>query len=342
MGDKETTAIWRSRAPVRIDLAGGWTDVPPFSTEVGGAVLNAAINRYAYVTARLRDDPHIRIESADYDVTVEAPDADHLVYDGRLDLATAAIRRLNVRSGLELFLRCDAPPGSGTGTSASMGVALLGLFNQLQGAGLSTLEVASLANRLEIEELRNAGGKQDQYVAALGGVCFLEFTDPHVVANRLELPPGIIAELEKHLVLCYTGKSRVSGNIINNVMGAYQRGNPSTVRALHRLKAIAYEMKDALLAEDIHSFSVLLQENWENQKYLDPSVTNPHIDALFEMALANGAVGGKATGAGGGGCVLFCAQSDREHTLRRALAERGVVLLDFSLDFQGMTAWQVR
>jgi len=340
MQNERATRIWRSRAPLRIDLAGGWTDVPPFSAEVGGAVVNAAINRYAYATVRLRDDGRIRIDSADYHLAVEVPSFDHLVYDGQLDLVKAAIRRLNVQQGLELFVRSDAPPGSGTGSSAAVGVAILGLLTQFQSTRLSAHEIAALANRLEIEELHNAGGKQDQYAAALGGICFMEFADPCVAASRLDLPANIVAELEKHLILCYTGKSRISGNIIERVMGAYQQGVSATVRALHRLKAIAHEMKVALLTGDMAAFSMLLQENWENQKCLDPAVTNPDIDALFDLALAHGAAGGKATGAGGGGCVLFCSKPDQEHALRRVLLSRGIELLDFSFDFRGLQTWR--
>jgi len=304
-------------------------------------VLNAAINRYAYATVRLRDDERIRIYSADYETVVDVPGFDHLLYDGQLDLVKAAIRRLEIRQGLELFVRCDAPPGSGTGSSAAVGVALLGVLNRLQGARLAAHEIAALANRLEIEDLHNAGGKQDQYAAALGGICFMEFSDPDVGASHLDLPASVIAELEKHLVLCYTGKSRISGNIIERVMGAYRRGVSATVAALHRLKAIAHEMKAALMMGDVDSFAALLQQNWENQKRLDPAVTNAEIDALFDLALGSGAAGGKATGAGGGGCLLFCAQPDREHELRRALLAQGVQLLDFSFDFHGLQTWRV-
>ena len=184
-----------------------------------------------------------------------------------------------------------------------------------------------------------AGGKQDQYAAAVGGVNFLEFNDPAVAVSPLRLAQGVVNELEKHLVLCYTGKSRVSGNIISAVMNAYQQGVPSTTRALHRLKEIAREMKSALLRGDLAAFGRLLSENWACQKALHPSVTNPQIDVLFELALANGAIGGKALGAGGGGCLLFFCQGDREHLVRRKLAEAGTQIIDFNLDFHGLETW---
>lgn len=338
--DVQMRSAFRSRAPIRIDLAGGWTDVPPYSSEQGGAVVNAAINRFAYCTLRPRPDQAFHIYSADFDATVHVTSFADLVYDGTLDLIKAAIRRLDIRQGLELYVRCDAPPGSGTGSSAAMGVALLGVLNLLQTEKLSAHEMARLAHLLEIEELRNAGGKQDQYAAALGGVNFMEFHDPAVEVSPLHLAPATRYELEKRLVMCYTGRSRVSGNIISTVMGAYRAGVPRTVQALHALKRIAVDMKSALLRGDLASFGELLQENWENQKQLDPSVTNSTIDELFELARRSGAQGGKALGAGGGGCVLFYAVADQEHRLRLTLAERGLQLIEFTLDFEGVRCWQ--
>ncbi len=330
----------RSRAPIRLDLAGGWTDVPPFSAEMGGAVLNAAINRYAYASVSPHESPHIHIISADFDRELTIASADQIAYNGDLDLIKAAIKRLGVRCGMTLFVRCQAPPGSGTGSSAAIGVALVGLLSNLQGQDLPRDEMAELAHRLETEELSIAGGRQDQYAAAYGGINFIEFHDPAAHVSRLELPPEVVNELEKHLVLCYTGKSRVSGDIISRVMGAYRARVSATVNALHRLAGIAREMRAALLGGDLRDFGAMLLENWEQQKQLDPSVSNPDTDALFEAALANGASGGKALGAGGGGCLLFYTRPDQEHRLRGMLEARGVPVLDFNFDFHGLQTWE--
>ncbi len=329
----------RSRAPVRLDLAGGWTDVPPFSKEVGGAVVNVAVNLYTYASLAPQPDERFRIASADYDISLEIASFDELAYDGRLDLIKAALRRLQVRQGADIFVRGEAPPGSGMGSSASAGVALIGLLDAFRGQERGLSEIAELAHLLETEELGIAGGKQDQYAAAYGGLNFLEFEDPVVRVRPLHPPDGVLNELEKHLVLCYTDRSRVSGDIISTVMEAYRRGEPSTVRALHRLKAIAVEMRDALLAGDLEAFGALLRENWENQKALHPSVTNPQIERLFAIALTAGAIGGKALGAGGGGCLLFYCRPDREHLVRQALAEAGAQPLSFHLDFKGLQVW---
>ncbi|MGI6210010.1 MAG: GHMP kinase [Anaerolineae bacterium] len=331
--------LYRSRAPIRVDLAGGWTDVPFFAAERGGAVVNATINRYTYATLAARSDEKIEITSADFQQFLSVRNFRELEYDGNLDLIKAAISRLGIQRGMNLFVRCDAPPGSGTGSSASIGVALIGLLNMLQDNRLSCYEIARLANLLETEELHIAGGKQDQYAAAIGGFNFMEFGDTAVNVSPLHLDTSVVTELEKHLVLCYTGKSRLSGNLITTVQEAYQAGRPQTVGALERMRDVAVEMKSALLKGQVGEFGRLLQENWENQKQLHPSITTSQIDALFEAAQAAGAVGGKALGAGGGGCVLFLSQPDREHDVRTALEKSGVQILDFNFEFGGLRTW---
>lgn len=329
----------RSRAPIRIDFAGGWTDVPPFSEREGGAVVNAAINRYTYATYYPRSDSRIRILSADFETYVEVANFRDLEYDGNLDLIKAAVRVLDIEAGMDLHVRCDAPPGSGTGSSSSISVALIGLLNCLQKVKLSPHEVAKLARRLEVQELNIAGGKQDYYASALGGINFMEFEDPAVSSSRLNISAGTIRNLEKQLLLVYTGKSRLSGDIIRTVMGAYERNETRTVNALRSIKRIAYETKDALMSGDLAAFASLLAEHWEHQKALDSSVTSPDIDQLFEVAIRAGALGGKACGAGGGGCVLFHAADDKEHLVRRALIEAGAQMIEFNFDFEGLQTW---
>lgn len=330
----------RSRAPIRIDFAGGWTDVPPFSEREGGAVVNASINRYTYATLYTRQDELIRILSADFEKFVEVASFRSIEYDGNLDLIKAAVKVLEVQAGMDIYVRCDAPPGSGTGSSSSISVALIGLLNYLQPRKLSPHEVAKLARQLEVHELFIAGGKQDYYAAALGGINFLEFEDPAVSNSRLHLSKPVLRELEKHLVLCYTGQSRLSGNIVRQVMGAYERGEKQTSEALHNLKRIAYEIKDALLSGNLCQFARLLTENWKNQKALDSSTTNATIDRLFAAAISAGALGGKACGAGGGGCVLFYSNENKEHLVRRALLEEGAHIIDFNLEHEGLQTWE--
>ncbi len=336
----------RSRAPVRVDFSGGWTDVALFTEDSKGFVVNAAIDIYSYVTVKniqdgLNDKKNIRIYSADFDIYEEAEEIKQLEYNGNIDLAKAAIKQMNIGGKLEIITRSNAPAGSGLGTSASMGVALIGALGTYDDKTLLPYEFAEQASLIEQKELGILGGKQDHYASALGGINFMEFLGEEVKVSKLLIPQSVLYELEKSLVLCYTGKSRLSGDIHQKVREAYNNHEPKTRQALKNLKSIAFEMKNTLLKGDLKSFAKLMNENWENQKALHPSVTNEQIDRLFDIALSNGALGGKACGAGGGGCLLFFAESDCEHLLRKKLEENKVRLIDFNFDFGGLQVWSL-
>ncbi|MBI5956206.1 MAG: GHMP kinase [Chloroflexi bacterium] len=331
--------IYRSKAPVRLDLAGGWSDVPPFSSKEGGAVVNVAIARYTNAFLVPRKDDAVSITSADFGMTVRANSLRELHYDGNLDLIKAALRRFPVATGIDLRVSSEMPPGSGTGTSASLGVALVGLLSWVGGRGFSPQEVAEEAHLLEVEEIHVPGGKQDQYASALGGFNYLEFQDPQVRVQALRLDAGFVEALQRDLVLCYTGRSRVSGDIIQAVIDSFQRGEPATVVALHNIKAVAERMRRALLSSDYQALAHLLSENWAEQMKLHASVTSPEIDALFARATRHGALGGKALGAGGGGCLLFLCQPGKAGVVRAELASAGAQVLDFDFDTRGLQVW---
>lgn len=350
--------VIRARAPVRIDFAGGWTDVALFTEESNGFVLNAAIDIYSYVTVKrlpdkeiwtnsygykhreTRENKAVKIYSADFDIYEEAEEIKHLEYNGNIDLAKAAIRQMDIEGGLEIITRSNAPAGSGLGTSASMGVALIGALSAFKRLPLLPYEFAEQASLIERKELSILGGKQDHYASALGGINFMEFMGEEVKVSKLQFPSDVMLELEKNLVLCYTGKSRLSGDIHRKVREAYQNEEPKNRQALKNLKSIAQEMKNALLNGDLKAFGQLLNENWENQKSLHPSVTNQQIDEIFDAVLANGAIGSKACGAGGGGCLVFYARPDCEHLVRRKLEEIGMSVIDFNFDFSGLQTWE--
>ncbi len=334
MSSPAPPAVITAHAPMRFDLAGGWTDVPPFSMEVGGAVLNIGIARYAQVTIRPYIPAHVRLASSDYGQVIEGVPEDVLIYNGELDLLKAAVRVAGL-TGIDVSVGSDAPPGAGLGASASVGVALVGALNALRATSWPRASLADLAHRLEVEEIRVAGGRQDQYAALGGGCQFIEFRDPAVHATRLALSDSVSQRLRDSLVLCYTGRSRVSGTIISTVMGNYRRAEPRTTQALYRLRGIAVAMRDALLSGDLAAVGPLLLENWRCQKDLDASVTTPQLDSLFDIALRHGATGGKALGAGGGGCLLFHAP-DAAERVRAALADVGATIFDFDFDFEGL------
>ncbi len=299
-----------SRAPVRVDFAGGWTDVNIFARGAGGAVVNAAINHY--VTGKL--------EILDAEETREE--------------ALERIAALHSREGLSVSYQSDLPSGSGLGTSSSLNVVWLSLVKSQIASDEDRARIAELAYQLE-EMLGILGGKQDQYASAFGGFNYMTF-DEAVQVERLNVAPETVQALESRLVLCYTGKPRLSGNIHENVWGAFRRGAPETVNALYYLRNCAIRMRTVLLEGDIEEFADLLSQNWKHQKALDPSITNPQIESLFTQATAAGALGGKACGAGGGGCLLFCTAPGRQTAVSDALAEAGARVIPFQFDFTGL------
>ncbi|HEU5317158.1 MAG TPA: hypothetical protein VFX49_13700 [Chloroflexota bacterium] len=337
--------IVHARAPIRLDLAGGWTDVPPFSAQEGGAVVNVAVNRYCHVTAR-RMDAGIRLRSDDFDASAEAETLEELPAGGPLELFRASLLvaaehglEVGRAVGIELAARTDAPPGSGTGSSASVGVALAGAISAALGEPLAAHEAALRAIRAERAYLKVAGGTQDQYAAAHGGASYMDFHDPLVHVSRLPLAASTVATLERRLVLVYTGVSRVSGDIVSNVMGAYEAGTPRTVDALRTLRRLAGDVKRCLLLGDLDALGPALEENWRCQRALHESVTSAEIDRLHDLALGHGALGGKALGAGGGGCLLYLAAEGRDYEVRRALERAGAQTLAFGLEAGGLITW---
>lgn len=335
-----------SRTPTRVDFAGGTTDLAAFSSREGGAVINAAIDRHAYCTLHRRGVNGVRIVSQDLESFVEAETIRELEFDGNLDLLKAAAKALDVPAGLDIVVRCDAPPGSGTGSSASIGVALLGLLDHLRvssasgrSAPLSRFELAELACSLE-RELGIVGGKQDQYASVLGGFNYMEFYgEGQVSIEPLEISPAVICDLEKHLVLCYSGESRLSGSTNTAMISAYERGEEGVCSALRTVKRVAQDMHRALLAGDLEWFGELLEEEWQARRHLAPGVVTERLQELREAALQAGAVAGKVCGAGGGGCLLFLARPDQEAAVRRSLQQAGGQIIDFSFDLRGLQVW---
>ena len=200
--------VIHAKAPLRVSFAGGGTDVPPFPEQEGGLVLSATINRYAYGALAPRADNQIGLESVDFGLSLNYPADEEIVFDGRLDLAKAAIRKLG-RGGYDLFLHSNAPPGSGLGSSSAVMVALIGLLKEFHGQPLTDYEVAQMAFDLERKDLGIQGGLQDQYAATFGGFNLIEFEADRVIVNPLRISPDVVHELEHNMLLCYTGKTRI-------------------------------------------------------------------------------------------------------------------------------------
>ena len=334
---RDLPSEFRATAPVRLDFAGGWTDVPPFSAREGGVVVSAAIDLSAHVEVKL-EGPRIRLVSEDLGQELECVDSGGLVLDGRLDLLKAALRMFPVQSPCTLTTRSDAPPGSGLGSSGAMDVALVGALALARADRLSEREIAEHAWYLETVEAKIPGGKQDQFAAALGGFQRLSFRDPDVGMEPITPDAAFAAELERRTVLCYTGRSRMSGATIARVMAAYGRGDRGVTDALRAMKEVAETMAEAVRSASLTRVAALLTENWKHQQALDPEMRTPEMAQLEQAVTAAGALGGKAAGSGAGGCMFFVT-GDSPAAVIAAARAAGATLLPVRWAREGVRVW---
>jgi D-glycero-alpha-D-manno-heptose-7-phosphate kinase len=334
--------LFRAKAPLRVSFAGGGTDVPPFPEREGGLVLSATINRYAHGTLRPRVDGKIRVESLDLGMALEYGAEESVDYNGKLDLVKAAIRRvaqLEEPRGIDLFLTTAAPPGSGLGASSALMVSLIGLLRDYHKLSLTDYEIAHFAWEVEREDLGLRGGLQDQYAATFGGFNFIEFQADRVIVNPLRIRPTTILELESNLLLCFTGATRAGDHIIEDQTARYESSDEDTLAGMRTQKELAVAMKDALLVGRLSEFGHLLGTAWEQKKRMSPRISTPMIDEAYETALSNGALGGKVTGAGGGGFMLFYCPPGTRHRVSAELGKLGLEETEFSFDEHGLRTW---
>lgn len=339
------TLIIRSRAPLRISFGGGGTEVEPYLSDQGGVVLSTTIDRYAYGTLCFCDQPQVAITSLDYDAVARFALDEPLIYDGKLDLVKAVIARLNGDNhdqGLDFFLHSDAPPGSGLGSSSTVVVALIGLFRHWLHLRLNNYELAELAYQIERVDLGIKGGKQDQYAATFGGFNYIEFYRDATVVNPLRVAPDVLNELHYNLLLCYTGRSRHSARIIDTQVAGYLQRREDVLQAMEELKLIAAELKNALLQSRLDDFGCLLHDAWTNKKKMASQITDPRIDELYDVARKQGALGGKISGAGGGGYMFFYCRFGKKHLVAHELERLGAQVVDFSFEPCGLQTWEVR
>jgi D-glycero-alpha-D-manno-heptose-7-phosphate kinase len=330
--------IVRSIAPLRISFAGGGTDIAEYSREYGGAVINSTINWYAHAhLAPVKEG--IRLISLDFGTDEKL---EHLAYDGKNDLVKATLSKIagtKLSGGAELFLHTDAPPGSGLGSSSAVVVSLIGALNNWLNKFMGEYEVAELAYEIERNELGIKGGYQDQFASVFGGFNYIEFLkDGKVIVNPLRIGQDNIKELECHLLLCCTGRTRLSANIIERQVEDFKEGR--NVEVLHEQKKLALDMKNCLLKGDFDDFGRMLDTSWQTKKMMASGITNQRIDDLYEMARSNGAVGGKILGAGGGGYLLLYCNYMTKHEVEKAMRSMGAEPKPFSFVKEGLTVWR--
>ena len=346
---KFTKTAWkmiiRSKAPLRLGLAGGGTDVSPYSDIYGGAVLNATISLYAYASIEPASDNKIIIRSVDKNMDIELPASTSLEIDGKLDLIKGVYNRvikdykLPPRS-FTLTTFVDVPAGSGLGTSSTVVTTVLGAFAEWLKLPLSEYDLAKLAYDIEREDLGMEGGKQDQYAATFGGVNFMEFFgNGKVIVNPLRVKDQVMNELSNNIILFYTKTSRISSEIIVTQQRNVTEGSSKSVDAMHKIKELAVRMKEAILKGELDMMGDLLNLSWEYKKQMADGITNARIDAIYEAALKAGATGGKISGAGGGGFMFFYCPGTTRYNVIDALEKFGGVARRYEFSKQGLETW---
>ena len=339
--------IIRSKAPMRLGLAGGGTDVSPYSNLYGGLVLNATINLYAHCTIEETTDGLITICSYDAEAKETYPSALQLPIDGKAILIKGVYNRLVADYHLSpLSFRIttwnDVPPGSGLGTSSTMVVCILKAFVEWQNLPLGDYEVAKLAYEIERVDLGLSGGKQDQFAAAFGGFNYMEFhQDGTVIVNPLRIKRWIIDELEASTLLYFTGRSRSSAAIIEEQMDNTEKGNQQAIEAMHKIKQTAIDTKQALLKGDIDTFAHILHQGWESKKHMAHHISNPMIEEAMETALNAGAKAGKVSGAGGGGFIMFIVDPEKKKYVEQALTHLNGHVMPFTFCDNGAHGWKI-
>lgn len=339
--------IYRSKAPLRIGLAGGGTDVSPYCDLYGGAILNATVSLFAYAALEPLTEPFLELITADRGESITLPLDGSIVVDGQFDLAKGAynsiVRRFGrTPGGFRLTTYVDAPAGSGLGTSSTLMVAILGAFAEWMNIPLGEYDIAHLAYEIERLELNMAGGKQDQYAATFGGVNFMEFySGDKVIVNPLRVKPDYLHELEHNLLLYFTATSRLSATIIEAQSRNVLANDPVSVEAMHQLKEQARMMKEALLRGNIDEIGPILDYGFRYKRQMAAGISNPDLDELYEAAIRAGATGGKITGAGGGGFMMFYCPGNTNYKVREVLSRTRGNLKPYTFTQSGLATWSI-
>ncbi|MFT4203670.1 MAG: dehydrogenase [Chitinophagaceae bacterium] len=338
--------IYRSKAPLRIGLAGGGTDVSPYSDLYGGAILNITLSLYAHANIEPTEDGKITVTALDRNESESYGWQKELPINGHLDLLKGVYNRIQKdyafeSKGFRLSTYVDAPAGSGLGTSSTLVVAIIGAFVEMLKLPLGEYDIAHYAYNIERKDLRLSGGKQDQYAATFGGCNFMEFYGgDKVIVNPLRIREEYINELENNLVLYYTSTSRESAKIIEEQQKNVRANNEKSIEAMHNLKKQAVMLKEALLKGDLNAFGQILDYGFQQKKQMATHISNGFIDDIYATAIDAGATGGKISGAGGGGFMTFYCPNNTRYQVMQALLQLGGEVRDFQLTQKGLITWR--
>lgn len=339
--------IYRSKAPLRIGLAGGGTDVSPYCDLYGGAILNATVSLYAYASIEPLDNGKIEFVAVDRNESDILNSSETLSFNGNLDLLKGVYNRvvkqfIQKPLSFRLTTFVDAPAGSGLGTSSTLVVAVLGAFAEWLKLPLGEYDIAHLAYEIERIDLKMAGGRQDQYAATFGGVNFMEFyKDDKVIVNPLRIKDAYLSELEHNLLLFYTETSRYSSEIIEQQARNVTEKKQESIDAMHHLKEQAIMMKEAVLRGNIYQIGEILEFGWQHKKQMAGGISNKLIDDIYNTAKNAGATGGKISGAGGGGFMIFYCPDNTRYKVIEAIEQFGGKVKRYTFTKEGLSTWTI-
>jgi len=325
------------RSPVRVSFGGGGTDLPAYYEEYGGAVLSAAINKYFYTVLTKRADDRIQVISSDLRIIETWQDIANMnVKDGELGIPLAVMKDLGVHFAVNLFLASEIPPGTGLGSSASVCVNILKVLTTYLDKPMTKYELAERSFHIARNVLQMPVGKQDEYAASFGGLNFISFNrDGRASVESLGLAPEVLRELQTNLMLFFTGASHNSWSILTAQEESTRKSSGSTLSSLRDIHVLASEMRTALADGNLKQFGSLLDKGWQAKRKVSDKISNSRIDQLYSVALQNGALGGKITGAGGGGFLLLYCEKPEQNKVRHALMREGLREMTFEFDFSG-------
>jgi D-glycero-alpha-D-manno-heptose-7-phosphate kinase len=332
---QEARLLLIARAPVRISFGGGGTDLPAYYTQFGGAVLSTAINRYIYTFISRGASDALQIISSDFRVFYRHEAGAEFSTDGELGLAKAILREFPDTDGLDVFLASQIPPGTGLGGSGAVAVSMITALAAWNGRSLSKIDIAEMACDIGLNKLKLPSGKQDEYGATMGGLNQIVFTKDGTTVQPVSGPPGVLDTMQRRLMLFFTGKSRNSEKILSSQSKASREQDPATLEKMHRIKALGYDMLQTVNEGRLDDFADLLHQSWLQKRGVNSDITNDQIDLAYQTARDKGALGGKITGAGGGGFLMLYCHEERQPAVTQALAALNLHRMDFRFDFDG-------
>ena len=339
--------IFRSRAPLRLGLAGGGTDVSPNSEQFGGAILNVTISLFAFANIEETNDGQIEFESKDFEMVEKYKLNAEIPSGGKLNLLKGVYNRIQkdfpfTVKGLKIITYVEAPPGSGLGSSSTLVVAIIGAFVEMLNLPLGEYDIAQYAYDIERIDLQLAGGKQDQYATTFGGFNYMEFyKDNKTIVNPLRIKADYIHELENNIVLFYTSTSRDSASIIEQQINNVKNNNKQSIAAMHNLKSQAVMMKEALLRGELDKMGEIFDYGFSQKRNMAEKISNDLLEMIYQAAKKAGASGGKISGAGGGGFMIFYCPSNTRFNVIKTLEQFDGHLLNYTFTKNGMSHWTV-